>query len=115
MNRWLLLAGAVASEVAATLSLKGALDHPWLYVIVFSGYVGAFALLAAVLRRGMGLGVAYGIWGAAGVASTAFLSALIFAEPLTPLMFIGLGVIIAGVLVVELGAQRAARHVGEGA
>ena len=44
---------------------------------------------------------------------TAGLSALIFAEPLTPLMVAGIAVIIAGVLCVELGSQRArARAVG---
>ncbi|MBB1020169.1 QacE family quaternary ammonium compound efflux SMR transporter, partial [Dietzia sp. E1] len=62
---------------------------------------------------GLPLGVAYGIWGATGVALTAGLSALIFAEPLTPLMVAGIAVIIAGVLCVELGSQRArARAVG---
>ncbi|QIX28466.1 QacE family quaternary ammonium compound efflux SMR transporter [Nocardioides sp. JQ2195] len=115
MNRWLLLAGAVTSEVSASLALKGALDQRWFYAVVVAGYLSAFALLAAVLKRGMGLGVAYGIWAAAGVASTALLSALIFDEPLTPVMLIGLGVIIAGVLLVEIGSQHATRQLGSSA
>lgn len=61
--------------------------------------------LSLVLRTGMALGVAYGIWGASGVALTALLSLIIFGEPLTLLMGIGIVVVIAGVLCVELGAQ----------
>ncbi len=54
-------------------------------------------------------GSTYGIWGATGVALTALLSAAVFGEDLTPTMVVGLGVIIAGVLLVELGSQRAHR------
>lgn len=107
MTKWLLLGAAIAAEVTATLALKGALDHPALYVVVAVGYVASMVLLAAVLRRGVGLGVAYGIWGALGVVSTAVLSALIYDEPLTPLMGVGIAVIIAGVLLVEMGSQAA--------
>ena len=69
MTKWLLLAGAILSEVTASLSLKGALDRPALYAVVLVGYAASFVALAMVLRRGMALGVAYGIWGALGVAS----------------------------------------------
>lgn len=78
-----------------------------LYVVVVAGYVASFAFLALVLRAGLPLGVAYGIWGALGVALTALLSALLFAEPLTALMGLGMVLIIGGVLLVELGSQRA--------
>ena len=106
-RRWAFLAAAIVLEVAGSLSLKGALTHPALYLVVALGYSGAFVFLALTLRARMPLGVAYGIWGAAGVALTALLSAAIFDEPLTPLMGAGIAIIIAGVLCVELGAQRA--------
>jgi small multidrug resistance pump len=104
---WSLLVCAVASEVTATLCLRAALDVPGLYVIVAIGYVMSFVLLALLLRRGMGLGVVYGTWGASGVALTAVLSALIFGEHLTLTVAIGIALVIAGVLAVQLGAQRA--------
>lgn len=104
---WLLLTGAILSEVTASLSLKAALTHPALYVLVVAGYLASFSLLAVVLRRGMPLGVAYGVWGASGVVLTALLSTLLFAEPLTALMGLGIVLVAAGVMVVELGAQRA--------
>ena len=107
MKRWTLLLAAVACEVTATLSLKGALDHVWLYVVVVVGYVAAFALLAAVLRAGLPLGVAYGVWAALGVACTALLAAPLFGEPLTVLMGMGLALIVAGILLVELGHRAA--------
>ncbi|HEY7042539.1 MAG TPA: multidrug efflux SMR transporter [Nocardioidaceae bacterium] len=102
---WLLLAAAILSEVTATLSLKAALNHHLLYVVVAVGYCASFVLLALVLRRGMALGVAYGIWSAVGVAATALLSALIFDEALTTVMVIGLGLVVCGMLLVELGSH----------
>ncbi|CAQ01814.1 MAG: QacE family quaternary ammonium compound efflux SMR transporter [Clavibacter sp.] len=109
MKGWSLLAVAVLAEVAGSLSLKGALDQPALYVLVAVGYVSAFVLLGAVLRTGMALGVAYGVWGAGGVASTAVGSSVVFREPLTPLMVAGIAVIMSGVLCIELGAHAARR------
>ncbi len=107
MLKWLLLAGAIITEVAGSLSLKGALDEPMLYAVVLVGYGSAFVLLTLVLRAGIPIGVAYGIWGACGVALTALLSAVIFGEPLTPLMVAGMALVIAGVLCVEIGSGRA--------
>ena len=107
MRRWLALGAAVVVEVAATLALKASLDDPRWLVLVISGYCGSFVLLAVCLRLGLPIGVTYGLWGAAGVVLTALLSALIFAEALTPLMVVGIALIVAGVLVVELGSQRA--------
>lgn len=105
MTKWLLLAAAIASEVTGSLSLKGALGHPALYVPVAVGFVAAFWFLTAVLRRGMPLGVAYGVWAAAGVGLTAVLSAVVYDEPFTPVMTVGLVLIVAGVLLVEIGAR----------
>lgn len=109
MRRWLFLAGAILTEVTASLSLKAALDEPGFYVLVAAGYLAAFAFLALVLRAGMPLGVAYGIWGASGVALTAALSAVLFGEPLTALMTVGIAVVVGGVLLVEFGSASAHR------
>ncbi len=54
------------------------------------------------LSLGMPVGVAYGVWSAAGVALVAVIARLLFGEPLTPLMIGGIGLIIAGVLTIEL-------------
>ncbi|MEH3153966.1 MAG: multidrug efflux SMR transporter [Gordonia paraffinivorans] len=102
---WLILAGAILAEVAATLSLKGSQAHAALYLVVVLGYAAAFGCLTAVLKRGLALGVAYGIWGASGVALTAVCAWLVFDEGLTPVMIGGIVLVIAGVLLVETGAR----------
>lgn len=107
MKKWLFLVGAVLLEVTGSLSLKGALDAPGLYVLVVAGYVGSFLALFMSLRNGMALGVGYGIWGAGGVALTAIMSLVIYGEPITLLMGLGIVIIMAGVLLVELGSQAA--------
>lgn len=103
---WLFLILAIVSEVAATLSLKAAVATPALYVVVVGGYLASFVFLTLVLKRGMGLGVAYGIWGAIGVALTAILSSLVFGEAFTVVMGVGMLFIIGGVLLVEMGSHR---------
>ncbi|WP_107766858.1 DMT family transporter [Nocardioides terrigena] len=105
MTKWYLLLAAILCEVTGSLSLKGALDEPTLYVVVAAGFVAAFAFLTAVLRRGMPIGVAYGVWAALGVALTSVLSAVLYDEPFTGLMAAGIALIMGGVLLVELGSH----------
>lgn len=101
---WLYLAAAILTEVTATLSLKAAADgkKAW-YAVVVLGYLFAFAALPFALGEGLGIGVAYGIWAAAGVALTAIASRFLFKEPLTLIMGAGIALIAAGVLIIELG------------
>ncbi|KQS09929.1 cation transporter [Curtobacterium sp. Leaf183] len=101
---WILLAVAIVTEVGATISLKLATDGKKVFFVpVVAGYLIAFSLLAVALTLGLPIGVAYGIWAATGVALTAILGRVLFREPLTGLMLGGIALIIAGVLLVELG------------
>lgn len=102
---WLLLGAAIVSEVAATLSLRAALDHPAWFVAVAVGYLGAFALLGVVLARRLAVGVAYGIWAATGVVLTAVMAALVFGDPFTLVMAAGIALVVVGVLLVETGSH----------
>ena len=108
MRKWALLAGAISTEVAATLSLRASQDHSAWLVLVVAGYVGSFILLTMVLRAGVPVGVAYGIWGALGTAVTAVLAAVLFGDPFTWPIVAGIALIVAGVLLVEFGSHRAA-------
>lgn len=102
---WLLLALAIASEVTATLSLRaseGLRRKRWIPVIVV-GYLAAFTLLGTILALGMPVGVAYGIWAAAGVAVTAVLGRAIFKDHFSLMMAIGVALIAAGVAMIEFG------------
>ncbi|WP_407360912.1 DMT family transporter [Microbacterium sp. LBN7] len=102
---WLLLALAIASEVTATLSLRaseGLRRKRWIPVIVV-GYLAAFTLLGAILAMGMPVGVAYGVWAAAGVALTAVLGRVIFKDHFSAMMAIGVALIVVGVALIEFG------------
>ncbi|MEO9328972.1 DMT family transporter [Gordonia aurantiaca] len=102
---YLFLVVAIVSEVSATLALRAATDgRRAFYGLVVVGYAAAFASLTIGLRLGLPLGVAYGIWAAAGVAATAIGAHFLFRERLTTRMVVGIGVIVIGVLLVELGA-----------
>lgn len=76
------------------------------YLPVAVGHLVAFTRLALTLQAGMGLGVAYGIWAALGVALTAAASRILFKEPPNWVMAIGIAPIMGGVLLVETGGVR---------
>ncbi|RSN52510.1 DMT family transporter [Actinomadura sp. WAC 06369] len=103
---WLYLMGAILTEVTATLSLRMASQpnarRSW-YTLVAVGYLAAFAFLTLALHDGLGIGVAYGIWAASGVALTAIASRVLFKEALTKVMALGIALIATGVLFIELG------------
>jgi small multidrug resistance pump len=103
---WVLLTGAILSEVTATICLRlsAGFTRPLPAVVVVVGYLTAFALLAQVLKRGLPVGVAYGIWSAAGVALVALVGVLLLGERFTPVQLGGLALVIAGVAALQLGA-----------
>lgn len=107
-SAWPPLLVAIALEVTATLSLRAAegFTRPLWLIVVALGYSGSLWLLSVVLDRGMAVGVAYGIWSAIGVVLTAILGSALFGEVLGPVQIVGVGVIVLGVLLVELGSHK---------
>ncbi|CAN5783913.1 multidrug efflux SMR transporter [soil metagenome] len=104
---WLILGGAILCEVSGTLAMRaseGFTRLGWLGVTLV-GYLISFTLLAQVLKMGMPVGIAYGIWAACGVALTAVAGKVLWDDPLTPVMGVGIVLIIGGVLLVELGSH----------
>lgn len=103
---WLLLAGAIAAEVSATLALRWAEGFSRLgpSLIVVAGYALSFFLLSKVLGRGLPLGVVYGIWSGVGVTVVALLGVVLFGDRLTWIQVGGIGLVVAGVLALEAGA-----------
>ncbi|MFB8281587.1 DMT family transporter [Nocardia colli] len=103
----LLLAIAIASEVTATVSLKISDGFTKVIpsILVVLGYGSAFWFLAQALKRGMQIGVAYGIWSAVGVAAIAIIGVLFLDERLTLIQVGGIALVIIGVLALELGGQ----------
>jgi len=102
---WVYLSLAIMAEILGTLSLRAAdgfRKKLWVVpLVVFYGL--AFYLLALTVAAGMPVAIAYGIWSAIGVALIAILARIIWKEPLTPRMLVGLALIMIGVLLVEIG------------
>lgn len=102
--KWLALAGAIVFEVFATMSLRaseGFRKRAWIAPVVL-GYLASFYLLWITLALGMPVGVAYGVWTACGVALVALIARGLFREPLTVTMLLGIALIVAGVLTIEM-------------
>lgn len=113
MRQWGLLLGAIFTEVAGTLSLRASHDNRAWMIVVVVGYFLSFFFLTMVLRAGMAVGVAYGIWGALGTATTAGLASVFFNDPFTTSIMVGIALIIAGVLLVEFGSREAKDEVAQ--
>jgi small multidrug resistance pump len=105
VRKWAFLGGAIAAEVTGTLALRASQDNPAWLIVVAVGYFTAFFMLTRVLRAGVPVGVAYGIWGAIGTALIAAIAAVLFGDPFTTPIVVGIGLIIAGVLMVEFGSH----------
>jgi small multidrug resistance pump len=96
---WILLALAIATEIAATTALKASegLSRLLPSVIVGVGYVASFVLLAKALKS-LDVGVAYAIWSGVGTAVVAALGVLLFAESMSVMKAVWIAVIIVGVI-----------------
>ena len=109
MIAWLALAGAVALETVATLTLRVVSREARLLplLVVVIGYAGAFTLMTVSLRS-LNVGIVYAIWSGVGTAAVAVIAAIAFRESLTPAAVVGIALIITGVVVLSLnGAHHA--------
>ncbi|MEO8093984.1 MAG: multidrug efflux SMR transporter [Pseudolysinimonas sp.] len=105
---YLYLAIAIVGEVIATSFLKltsGERAVWWAYPIVAVGYGLSFWMLAMALAARVPLGIAYAIWAAVGVVLVAAISWVVFKESLTLLQILGMGLVIGGVVLLELGGR----------
>ena len=92
---YLFIVAAIIAEVTGTLALRAAATGSRRFDgLVVAGYLTAFVAWTLGLRHGVPLGVAYGIWAAAGVAATAVAAHFLFRERLNRRMVTGIGVII---------------------
>lgn len=66
-----------------------------------AGYGAAFFLLSLTLRS-IPLGVAYAVWSGVGIVLIALVGWLLYGQRLDPLAIVGIALIVAGVLLVNL-------------
>jgi small multidrug resistance pump len=103
---YLLLACAIASEVVATSLLPRTAGFTVLLPssVVLAGYALSFLLLAQVVKT-VPVGVAYGIWSAAGTAAVAAIGAMFLGQSLTGWQVGGLALVVAGVVLLQVGGN----------
>jgi len=94
---------AIVAEVIATSSLKAAQEftRPIPSAIVIAGYGIAFYCLSLSLRA-IPVGIAYAIWSALGVVLVCIAGAVFYGQLLDTPALVGIGLIVAGVLVINL-------------
>lgn len=100
---YLYLSIAIVAEVIATSALKASNQLTVLApsVLSFAGYGIAFYFLALALKW-IPVGVAYAIWAGVGIALITIVGAVMFKQMLDAPAVIGIGLIIAGVAVLNL-------------
>lgn len=103
MNKWMFLVLAIISEVIATTSLKSTEGFTKLVpsIIVVVGYTAAFYFVSLTLDT-LPVGIVYAIWSGVGIALVAIISVIVLDQKLDAGAVIGMGLIIAGVVVMRV-------------
>jgi len=103
MHPYVLLGGAIASEVVGTTALKlsEGFSRPLPSVGVVIGYGLAFYLLSLTLEE-LPVGTVYATWAALGIVAIAAIGALAVDEPVDLAGVAGIALIVAGVYVLNV-------------
>jgi small multidrug resistance pump len=108
MTGYIYLAIAITAEVIATTSMK-ALDgfsRPLPLLLVVAGYSISFWMLSLVVKT-IPVGIAYAIWAGLGIVLVSVAAALIYQQKLDLPAALGMALIVAGVVVIQLFSRSA--------
>lgn len=103
MQIWLYLAAAIVAEVIGTSFLKSSegFTRLWPSLATAAFYLISFFFLSVTLKH-LSVGVAYAIWAGAGIALIALIGYVLFGQKLDAAALAGIGLIIAGVVVINV-------------
>lgn len=106
---WIFLGVAIVAEVIATTALKASdgFTRAGPGALSAIGYLVAFYFLALTLRT-IPVGIAYGIWSGVGIVAIAIIGWVRFGQALDTAALVGIGLIVAGVLVLNLFSRSTA-------
>jgi small multidrug resistance pump len=109
MNKWLLLGIAIVAETIATSALKSSEGFSRLVpsAIVLVGYGVAFYFLSLTLRS-MPIGIAYAVWSGVGIVLITVVGWAVFGQKLDLPALLGMGLIVAGVVVMNVFSKAGA-------
>ena len=108
MSPWLTLAIAIVAEVIGTTALKASdgFTRLWPSAIVVVGYGVSFYCLSLVLRS-IPVGITYAVWSGLGIVLISLVAFAVYGPRIDLAGLIGMGLIIAGVLVLNLFSRSA--------
>ncbi|MES2843334.1 MAG: SMR family transporter [Pseudomonadota bacterium] len=103
MNAWMMLGLAIVAEVIGTTALKASESFTRLVpsLIVVVGYGVAFYCLSMVLKS-VPVGIAYAVWSGLGIVLITAVAWLLYGQRIDLAGLIGMGLIIAGVVVLNV-------------
>lgn len=103
MNTYLFLLLSIASEVIATTALKlsDSFTRLWPSLITVMFYIIAFWSLTIPMRT-IPTGIIYAVWSGAGIVLISLAGWIIYGQKLDMAALTGIGLIIAGVMVINL-------------
>lgn len=103
---YLYLCVAIISEVIATSALNASngFTRPGPVAIVVVGFGIAFYMLSLTLRT-IPVGLAYAMWSGLGIVLISLVARILFGQKLDVPAMLGMGLIIAGVLVMNLWSK----------
>ena len=99
---WILLSIGIGIEIAATTAIK--MSDGFTKVgyagLALAGFGVAFYVMSLVVRT-MPLGIAYSVWAGGGIAGVTIAGTILFSQRLDGYAYLGIGLIIAGVVVLN--------------
>ncbi|HBI0369728.1 TPA: multidrug/spermidine efflux SMR transporter subunit MdtJ [Salmonella enterica subsp. enterica serovar Dublin] len=114
MFYWILLALAIATEIAGTLSMKwasvgnGNAGFILMLVMITLSYI----FLSFAVKK-IALGVAYALWEGIGILFITIFSVLLFDEALSTMKIAGLLTLVAGIVLIKSGTRKPGKPVKE--
>ena len=103
MMLWIILLLAVLAETIGTTALQASQQFTklWPSVLVVVSYATSFYLLSMTLRY-LPVGVVYALWSGLGIVLISAIARIVYGQKLDTPALIGLGLIIAGIVVIQL-------------
>ena len=109
MNPWMILALAIGLEVVATnlLKISDGFSKPLPTISALVLYAASFYGVSLVFRS-LSVGLVYAVWSGVGIVLTAIVAYFIFDQRIDTAGLLGIALIIAGILVINLFSKMSA-------
>lgn len=102
---------AIVLEVVGSTFLQASAQFTrlWPTVAMTACYVASFYALSHALKV-LPLGIAYAVWGGLGIILTAMVGVLVLRQALDLAAFLGIGLIVCGVVVIHVFSRTSGSH-----